>query len=66
MSEGTTFDVQEKTRRIISVTGHKQTFHNVTKVDTGGNWNRFECDEGYVLVNTDNVLCIVIEGPKVR
>ena len=66
MSDRATFKVEESRRLIVSVTGHRETFHNVIEIDVGGNWNRFKCDEGYVLVNPENVLCIIVEGDKVR
>ena len=62
----TTIKVEESRRQIITTSGHRETFHNITEVDLGGNWNRFQCAEGYVLVNPANVLCIVIDGEKIR
>lgn len=45
------FSVNEAKRTIVSTSGYKQTFHNVTEVGAGSNWLRVQCAEGYVLVN---------------
>lgn len=68
MSDKTTeVEVQEKTRQIVSVSGASISLHNVTMFDSSRGKNlRLYCDEGYVIVNQDNVLAMIIEGERVR
>ena len=54
--------INEKLRRVVSKDGHEQRLSNVTSMDTTGSWTRLECDQGYVLVNNDNVLMYIIKG----
>ena len=59
--------MEEEERQIVFADGHRETFRNVTRVDAkGGDWLRFQCDEGYILVNPDNVLYILVKGKRVR
>lgn len=60
-----TIKVQEKLRRIVSSQGHEVRLHNVKTVDNSGSWLRFESDEGYILVNPQNIMAMVIRGDKV-
>ena len=57
-------EVNEKLRRIVSVNGHEQRLTGITTVDVTGSWTRIECDQGYVLINNDNVLMQIIKGEK--
>jgi hypothetical protein len=67
MSKTTEIQVEETTRQIVSVSGASLSLHNVTSFDSGrGKYLRLQCDEGYVIVNQDNVLAMVIEGDRVR
>ena len=57
----------EKTREVIFTSGYSKTFHNVKWFDNSGNWLRIGCNEGYVLLNPDKILCIIVpEKSKVR
>lgn len=53
----------EVRRTIIDVNGNKHVLRNVTMVDFGGNWLRVLSDEGYVVINPDNVVLMYIELP---
>ena len=55
------FPVQERKRTYVGVNGHR-----VTELNLEGNWIRTRGADGYVLVNPENVLAIVIEGEPVR
>lgn len=57
-------EVNEKLRRVVSVNGHEQRLTGITTVDVTGSWTRIECDQGYVLINNDNVLMQIIKGEK--
>lgn len=54
--------VNETVRRVVSKDGHEQRLTNVTSVDVTGSWVRLECDQGYAIVNTDNVLMFIVKG----
>ena len=58
--------VSEGKRTVISVTGEKVILHDVTAFDASGTWLRLWAEEGYVLVNPDNVLAMICEGESVR
>ena len=62
------FEVKEKERQIVFDNGSRETFRSVTSVDAkGGDWLRFICDEGYILVNPDNINYILVpKEAKVR
>jgi len=60
------FVVNEEVRRVISKDGAQIILHNVKSVDTGGSWTRLECEEGYVIINPNNVLAYIIKGEIVR
>ena len=62
------FKVEEKSRQIVSTTGIRETFYNVTDVDAkGGDWLRCHANGNhYILVNPENVFYIEIDGKKVR
>ena len=67
MNRQTEVTVNEETRQVVSVTGASLSLHNVTSFDSSRGSNlRLQCDEGYVIVNKDNVLAMIIEGEKVR
>ena len=57
-----TYDVKEIKRMVCFVGGVKANFHNVTKLLIDGNWFRFVCDEGLILVNPVNVLYFQVDG----
>jgi len=57
--------VNEKLRRVVSVQGHEQRFTNVKSFNNTGSWTRLECDQGYVIINNDNVLAFIIKGERV-
>lgn len=57
--------VNEKVRRVVSVHGHEQRLHNVKTLNISGSWIRIESDEGYVLINPDNVLMMIVKGERV-
>ena len=61
----TKIEVNEQVRRVVSVNGHEQKLHNVRSLDISGSWLRLESDEGYVLVNPNNVLMMIVKGEKV-
>ncbi len=58
-------ELNEKCRRVVSINGHEQRLHNVTSLDISGSWTRIHSDEGYVLINPDNVLMYIIDGKAV-
>lgn len=58
-------EVNESLRRVVSILGHEQRFTNVTKLNVTGSWTRLECDQGYVVINNDNVLAFIIKGERV-
>lgn len=61
----TKIEVKEQTRRIVSRDGATVILHNVTALDNSGSWLRLWSDEGYVLVNPNNVLTMIIKGEVV-
>ena len=61
----TEITVNEKVRRIVSKVGHELRLHNVTSLDISGSWVRLQSDEGYVLVNPQNVLAFIVKGERV-
>ena len=56
------YDVNETKRTVCFKGGYKTIFHDVTKILIDGNWFRFRCREGFILVNPDNVLYMQIDG----
>lgn len=60
--------VNETIRRVISTDGHQQILSGVRTVDNTGHWTRLETDQGYVIINPNNVLMYIIkqspEAPK--
>lgn len=54
--------VKETVRRVVSKDGHEQRLTNVTSLDNTGSWTRLECDQGYAIVNNDNVLMFIVKG----
>ncbi len=57
--------VKETLRRVVSKDGHELRLTNVTDVNVSGSWVRIESDEGYVIVNPNNVLAFIIKGERV-
>jgi hypothetical protein len=55
-------EVNELLRRVVSKDGHEQRLTNVKSVDTTGSWTRLECDQGYAIINNDNVLMFIVKG----
>lgn len=55
-------EVKETLRRVVSKDGHEQRFTNVKSLDNTGSWTRIECDQGYVIINNDNVLAFIVKG----
>ena len=60
-----TMKVKETLRRVVSKDGHEIRLNNVKTVDTSGSWVRVESDEGYVIINPNNVLAFIVKGEKV-
>lgn len=58
--------VKEKKRTVVFMGGEKVIFHNVVWFDNSGTYLRLMTDEGYVLINTDKVLCHIVDGNLVR
>lgn len=58
----TKLEVKEEARRIVSVHGAEKILHNVTGFDNSGSWLRIYSDEGYVLVNPNNTLMMIVKG----
>lgn len=56
--------VNESLRRVISVNGTEQKLTGVTSVNNTGSWDRFDTDQGYAVVNKENVLMYVIRDGK--
>jgi len=56
--------VNEILRRVVSKDGHEIRLNNVKTVDTSGSWTRLESDEGYVIINPNNVLAYIVKGEK--
>lgn len=65
MSNPSDIEVNEELRRVVSVNGHEQRFSNVTKLNNTGSWTRLECDQGYAIINNDNVLAFIVKGKRV-
>lgn len=57
--------VNESLRRVVSVNGHEQRLTGVKSLDTTGSWTRLETDQGYVVINNDNVLMFIVKGEAV-
>lgn len=56
--------VNESLRRVISSSGAEQKLTGVKSVNNTGSWDRFDTDQGYVVVNKANVLMYVIRDGK--
>lgn len=56
--------VNESLRRVISVNGAEQKLTGVSSVNNTGSWDRFDSDQGYAVVNKENVLMYVIRDGK--
>lgn len=54
--------VNEAVRRVVSKDGHTQVLTGVKTVDNSGSWLRMETDQGFVLVNSANVLMYIIKS----
>lgn len=54
--------VNETLRRVVSKDGHELRLHNVTDVNVSGSWIRLQSDEGYVIINPNNVLAFIVKG----
>lgn len=57
-------EVNEELRRVVSVNGHEQRFTGVKKLNNTGSWTRLECDQGYAIINNDNVLAFIVKGGR--
>lgn len=57
--------VNEQVRRVVSKDGHELRLHNVTNLNISCSWIRLQSDEGYVLINPNNVLAFIVKGDKV-
>jgi hypothetical protein len=64
MASPSDIEVKEDLRRVVSVSGHEQRFTHVTKLNNTGSWTRLECDQGYVIINNDNVLAFIVKGER--
>lgn len=58
-------EVNEEVRRVISTHGHEIRLNSVKTVDVSGSWLRLHSEEGYVLINPNNVLAFIIKGNEV-
>lgn len=58
--------VNEKKRTVVFENGQRVIFHKVKWFDNSGTYLRLMTEEGYVLINTDKVLCHIVEGEPVR
>lgn len=56
----TEIKVSEEWRKVLYTNGDTETFHNVIWFDNSGNWLRIGCDEGYVLLNPENINRIIV------
>lgn len=56
--------VSESLRRIISINGAEQKLTGVSSVNNTGSWDRFDTDQGYAVVNKENVLMYIIRDGK--
>lgn len=65
MSNKSDIKVNEALRRVVSVHGHEQRFTNVSVLNNTGSWTRLECDQGYAIINNDNVLAFIVKGERV-
>ena len=54
--------LNEQVRRVVSRDGHEQRLTGVKSIDTTGSWTRLESDQGYVIINNDNVLMYIVKG----
>lgn len=59
------YKVKERKRTICFEGGYKANFHNVTEVMLDGNWLRFNCDEGFLLLNPEKILYIQIDAAEI-
>lgn len=57
-------EVDESLRRVISINGAEQKLTGVKSINNTGSWDRFDTDQGYAVVNKDNVLMYVIRDGK--
>ena len=58
--------VEEKRRVVVFRDNTRAIFHNVKWFNSDGSFLRIGCDEGYVLMNTANVLYMIVDGERVR
>lgn len=65
MTNPSDIEVNESLRRVVSISGHEQRFTNVKTLNNTGSWTRLECDQGYAIINNDNVLAFIVKGPRV-
>ena len=65
MSNPSDIKVNEVLRRVVSVNGHEQRFTNVKSLNNTGSWTRLECDQGYAIINNQNVLAFIVKGARV-
>jgi hypothetical protein len=65
LSNPSDIKVNETLRRVVSVSGHEQRFTNVKTLNNTGSWTRLECDQGYAIINNDNVLAFIVKGERV-
>ena len=54
--------LNEQVRRVVSRDGHEQRLTGVKSIDTTGSWTRLESDQGYVIINNDNVRMYNVKG----
>ena len=54
-------ETNEIVRRIVSTDGHEIRITGVTSIDNTGSFDRFESDQGYIVVNRQNVLAYIIK-----
>lgn len=63
---GHKIEVNEVRRTVHFNNGERLDLHNVVWFDVSGTWLRLQCDEGFVLLNTDLILYHIIkDSPRV-
>jgi len=58
--------VNEKRRVVVFKDDTRAIFHDVKWFNFDGSYLRIGCEEGYVLLNKEHILYMIIDGEKVR
>jgi hypothetical protein len=64
MAQITVLESPETLRRVVSKDGHEQRLTGVKTIDVTGSWTRVDCDQGYAIINNDNVLMFIVKAEK--